>query len=160
MSNVTLLGQAQQIINLAENIDDPENEIKFNELLTDHKDKIDNCVHYIQHTEYTIDWLKSEKKHIDQQIKKLEYGIERMKQRAQEVMTMTNQKELLGAKGHKFREQLYESLEITNLDLIPEKYKSTEIKINVDKTELKSALKRGELIEGIELKLNPRIIVK
>lgn len=160
---ITLREQAEELVALSERLSDPSDEKAielFNNALTNHADKIDRCVNYIQHTELTIDWLKMEKRHLDMQIAKLEAGIERMKQRASDVMALTGTKELIGAKGHKFREQLFESVEIENLDLIPEEYKSTKLTISADKTTIKNAIKAGKEIPGALLRIKPSIIVK
>lgn len=160
---VTLLDQTKELIILMERLENPDdleaiNE--FNAALIGHSDKIDRCVNYIQHTDMTIEWLKIEKRHIDSQIKKLESGIEKMKARALEVMALTGQKELIGTKGHKFTERLYDSVNVTNLEAVPEEYKSTEVKITADKNKIKNAIKQGIDIPGIEYRLEPSVIVK
>lgn len=160
---ITLREQTEELIALSDRLSDPSDSealVLFQNALTNHADKIDRCVNYIQATETTIDWLKMEKRHLDAQIAKLENGIERMKERASEVMTLVGSKELVGAKGHKFREQIFESIEIDDIELVPEEYKSTVITEKADKASIKLAIKGGIEVPGASLKTKPSIIVK
>lgn len=132
---------------------------KLTNALTAQSEKIDRCVIWVGRAKAEIEWLKNEKKSIDAQIKRVEASIKRMNELADFVMKASGEDRLSGM-HHYFRKQSSTAVKITDESLIPEEFKSTEIKTSVDKSKLLQELRSGKTIPGAELEERVSIIPK
>lgn len=53
-----------------------------------------------------------------------------------------------------------ESVEVTNEDLVPQQFKKEKVSIEISKKDIKDALKRGEDVQGAELKTKFNLQIK
>jgi len=104
--------------------------------------------------------IKEEKKHLDRQIKSFERILGTLDYKAKEVMNFLDSKEISGSNGHKIKLWYSTAVNIINPDLIPTKFKTIKQETFISKSEIKAALKDGELIEGAELIKNENIKYK
>ena len=130
----------------------PEVQDQVSELLTSQGDKIDRCATFVHMTETHIDFLISEKKILDEHIKRLASRIERMKRVAEMVMLAENSKKLEGLRGHSFSMRCTQNAIIKKEPhLLPQKFVKVQTEYLPDKLKIRAALKSGEKIDGCEL---------
>ena len=137
-----------------------EVESEFQELVKFGGEKIDRCVSFIKMSENQIAWLDSEIEHLKSQKKKFENAIDSMKDIAKHIMESNGITKMEGVRGHSFRLQRSESVDVKSMNQIPEKYLRKKISLEPDKNAIKAMLKDGEQIPGVELKTNYSVVVK
>lgn len=125
---------------------------RVSDLLTSQGEKIDNCAMFVKYSETHIDFLKQEKKILDNHIKRLESRVDRMKDIAEFVMTKQNSKKLEGLRGHAFKARVTRSVSVTvPAHLLPDKFIRAKTEYSADKKLIKDALESGEKITGCEI---------
>ncbi len=137
-----------------------EIEERLRELMTFEGEKIDRCVSFVKMAEHQIEWLDSEIEHLQNQKKKYTDSIERLKDIAKHVMEENGILKMEGQKGHSFSLRKSESVEVTNLDQIPDQYLRKKISIEPDKAAIKALIKEGEQIPGASIKTNYSVVIK
>ena len=110
------------------------------------EEKIENTAKYMVNVEADIQGIKAEIDRLNKVKKSKEYS---MKQKGIEKLEV-------GTFKAGYRKS--ESVEITNLDVIPADY--TKVEIKADKTAIKKAIKAGETVEGAEIKVNQNFYIK
>ena len=123
--------------------------------LQDTTKKVSDYCFTFDRLENEIEFTKLQIKNANEYIKKLQAVIDRMQAVALKVMHDTERKKLEGENGRYITTRKSQSCEIIDEALISEFYKKIEIKI--DKAAIKDALKKGEIVEGVELKENINI---
>ena len=115
---------------------------------------------------YVIKSIEAESDIIDAEIKRLtqlkkvrDNAVERLKTTLKQAMEMYGVLELK-TPTLKISFRKSESVEIIDMDLLDEKYITKKTTEMPNKTEIKEALKRGEVIEGAELRINNNIQIK
>ena len=115
---------------------------------------------------YVIKSIEAESDIIDAEIKRLtqlkkvrDNAAERLKTTLKQAMEMYGVLELK-TPTLKISFRKSESVEIIDMDLLDKKYITKKITEMPNKTEIKEALKRGEVIEGAELRTNNNLQIK
>ncbi len=115
---------------------------------------------------YVIKSIEAESDIIDAEIKRLtqlrkvrDNAVERLKTTLKQAMEMYGVLELK-TPTLKISFRKSESVEIIDMDLLDEKYITKKTTEMANKTEIKEALKRGEVIEGAELRTNNNLQIK
>lgn len=115
---------------------------------------------------YVIKSIEAESDIIDAEIKRLtqlkkvrDNAAERLKTTLKQAMEMYGVLELK-TPTLKISFRKSESVEIIDMDLLDEKYITKKTTEMPNKTEIKEALKRGEVIEGAELRTNNNLQIK
>jgi hypothetical protein len=115
---------------------------------------------------YVIKSIEAESDIIDTEIKRLtqlkktrDNAAERLKTTLKQAMEMYGVLELK-TPTLKISFRKSESVEIIDMDLLDEKYITKKTTEMANKTEIKEALKRGEVIEGAELRINNNLQIK
>ena len=121
------------------------------------EEKIENTAMYMVNVESDIQGLKAEIDRLTKIKKAKENAVERLKNNVEYAMKQKGFDALtVGTFKCGYRKS--ESVEITNLDVIPADF--TKVEIKADKTAIKKALKAGEVIEGAEIKVNQNFYIK
>ena len=115
---------------------------------------------------YVIKSIEAESDIIDAEIKRLtqlknvrDNAVERLKTTLKQAMEMYGVLELK-TPTLKISFRKSESVEIIDMDLLDKKYITKKTTEMANKTEIKEALKRGEVIEGAELRTNNNLQIK
>ena len=115
---------------------------------------------------YVIKSIEAESDIIDAEIKRLtqlkkvrDNAAERLKTTLKQAMEMYGVLELK-TPTLKISFRKSESVEIIDMDLLDKKYITVKTTEMSNKTEIKEALKRGEVIEGAELRTNNNLQIK
>lgn len=115
---------------------------------------------------YVIKSIEAESDIIDTEIKRLtqlkkvrDNAVERLKTTLKQAMEMYGVLELK-TPTLKISFRKSESVEIIDMDLLDKKYITVKTTEMPNKTEIKEALKRGEVIEGAELRTNNNLQIK
>lgn len=129
---------------------------RVNQLLEVKAEKVDRYVAFERFCKSQAEWLRSEKKVLDAEIKRIDRTVERLKSAALLVMSSTGECEILGKAGHKFLMRESSSVKITDITKVPEEFRRTtisedKITIEADKNKIKDAFKKGLLVEGAGL---------
>lgn len=123
----------------------------FNKLDGDIDTKLDGIAHILTELNSDSDKLNIEIKRLQARQKTIDNNIDRLKSSLVSFMRNTEiekKKTLL----HSFSiSKTSGSLNITNQDMIPHPYRSTQIVEIFDEDAIKKALKNGEAVEGAEL---------
>lgn len=135
-------------------------EEKLTNALTGHASKVDRCCSYVEKAKSDIEWLKNEKKKIDTAAKGIQRSIDRMLEVAGMVMTTSKERKLSGLKGHYFSKKSSSASYVSDIDSLPEEYKTTEVVTKVDKNKLLEDLRSGKKIPGAELAVKDTIVSK
>lgn len=120
--------------------------------LVDTQKKVSDYCYTFDKLENEIEFTKTQIKAANEYIKRLQAVIDRMQAVALKVMCDTERKKIEGENGRYISVRKSQSCEIIDEDLISEFYKKIEVKI--DKAAIKDALKKGDVVEGAELKEN------
>ena len=121
------------------------------------EEKIENTAKYMVNVESDIQGLKTEIDRLTKIKKAKENAVERLKNNVEYAMKQKGLEKLeVGTFKAYYKKS--ESVEITNLDVIPADY--TRVEIKADKTAIKKALKAGEVVEGAEIKVNQNFYIK
>ena len=128
--------------------------------LTKQAEKVDSCAMFISRAKSEIDWLKSEEELLSAKRKRIERGIERMKDLAKFVMEREGVKELTGMRGHKFSLRESQSVEVVDESLVPAEFTRIVQKVEVNKADALKAMKNGVEVSGLSLLKKQNVIVK
>lgn len=121
------------------------------------EEKLENTGKFIKNTESDITGIKAEIERLTAMKKTKENFVERLKNNVEYAMKQKGLDALtVGTFKCGYRKS--ESVEITNLDVIPAEF--TKVEIKADKTAIKRALKAGETVEGAEIKVNQNFYIK
>lgn len=107
-----------------------------------------NYVHFINHIQTQISEAEIYKSKVLDYISKKEKLLERLKNALNEAVTKFG---TIETDMWKLSQRKSESVEIVDLDKVPDKFKTIKQNIQADKTAIKQALKNGENIEGAKL---------
>lgn len=121
-------------------------------------DKCENYVKLIKNLEGDIEAHKGEEKRLNEKRKAMENKVIRLKQTIYEVL---KEMKIESLKAGTFSLRIQAngpSVEIVSLDIIPEVYKSYEMKL--DKKGILEDLKLGKLIEGAEIKQSESLRIR
>ena len=120
------------------------------QLMIERDEKIENIGAYIKNLVAEADALKVEEKSLADRRKAKENKIERLKEYLANSMLMAGQTKFESAKvALSFRRST--SVNILDLDAVPEEYRKVKTEISADKTAIGKLLKAGEQIAGTEL---------
>lgn len=121
-------------------------------------DKCENYVKLIKNLEGDIEAHKGEEKRLNEKRKAMENKVIRLKQTIYEVL---KEMKIESLKAGTFSLRIQAngpSVEIVSLDIIPEVYKSYEVKL--DKKGILEDLKLGKLIEGAEIRQSESLRIR
>ena len=122
------------------------------------EEKIENTAKYMVNVEGDIQGIKAEIDRLNKIKKSKESTIETLKNNIEYSMKQKGIEKLeVGTFKAGYRKS--ESVEITNLDVIPADF-ITKVEIKADKTAIKKALKAGETVDGAEIKVNQNFYIK
>ena len=119
--------------------------------LIESKEKVSNYCLVLDQYQNNIDFMKSKVKEAMAFIDKLEHQKDRLERIALDVVNAKGDK-LEGVGGNWINKRKSTSLEIIDEALIPPIFYKIEVKL--DKIKVKEAMKRGEHVEGCEIKEN------
>ena len=133
---------------------------EFNEADMLLEEKLDNVMYMLINKESEVEQLKKESARLAKKAKARENQIDYMKRTLiKEALTNTKEgkhKSLVGS--------LYpmntQSVEIIDIDKIPDFYKESITTIKTNKKEIKKAHKEGETVPGVEIKNNTSIVFR
>lgn len=128
--------------------------------LTSQAEKVDACAAFVSRAKSEIDWLKAEEELLASKRKRIERGIERMKELAKLVMQKEGVRELTGLRGHKFSIRDSYSVAVVDEDKVPGEFTRIVQRVEVNKAEALKTLKTGVEIVGLALQKNENVIVK
>lgn len=121
------------------------------------EEKIENTAKYMVNVESDIQGLKTEIDRLTKIKKAKENAVERLKNNVEYAMKQKGIKKLeVGTFKAYYKKS--ESVEITNLDVIPADY--TRVEIKADKVAIKKAIKAGETVEGAHIQTNMNFYIK
>lgn len=123
------------------------------------EDKLEDYCKLIRQLGADVIALKAEKALIDQKIKRADNTTERLKNNILRFFESTStEKQKAGTFNLALRKT--EAVNVVNLDVIPEEFKTTEITVKPDKNSIKAAIKLGKEIPGAEIQINKSINIK
>lgn len=121
------------------------------------EEKIENTAKYMVNVESDIQGLKTEIDRLTKIKKAKENAVERLKNNVEYAMKQKGIEKLeVGTFKAYYKKS--ESVEITNLDVIPADY--TRVEIKADKVAIKKAIKAGETVEGAHIQTNMNFYIK
>lgn len=121
------------------------------------EEKIDNTAKYMVNVESDIQGLKTEIDRLTKIKKAKENAVERLKNNVEYAMKQKGLEKLeVGTFKAYYKKS--ESVEITNLDVIPADY--TRVEIKADKVAIKKAIKAGETVDGAHIQTNMNFYIK
>lgn len=121
------------------------------------EEKLENTAKYMVNVEADIQGIKAEIDRLNKVKKSKESTIETLKNNIEYSMKQKGIEKLeVGTFKAGYRKS--ESVEITNLDIIPADF--TKVEIKADKTAIKKAIKAGEVVEGAEVRTNMNFYIK
>lgn len=138
-----------------EEIDAIQNTLEMIDLSIE--EKIENTAKYMVNVESDIQGLKTEIDRLTKIKKAKENAVERLKNNVEYAMKQKGVEKLeVGTFKAYYKKS--ESVEITNLDVIPADY--TRVEIKADKVAIKKAIKAGETVEGAHIQTNMNFYIK
>lgn len=121
------------------------------------EEKIENTAKYMVNVESDIQGLKTEIDRLTKIKKAKENAVERLKNNVEYAMKQKGIEKLeVGTFKAYYKKS--ESVEITNLDVIPADY--TRVEIKADKVAIKKAIKAGEVVDGAHIQTNMNFFIK
>ena len=121
------------------------------------EEKIENTAKYMVNVESDIQGLKTEIDRLTKIKKAKENAVERLKNNVEYAMKQKGIEKLeVGTFKAYYKKS--ESVEITNLDVIPADY--TRVEIKADKVAIKKAIKSGEVVDGAHIQTNMNFYIK
>ena len=121
------------------------------------EEKIENTAKYMVNVESDIQGLKTEIDRLTKIKKAKENAVERLKNNVEYAMKQKGIEKLeVGIFKAYYKKS--ESVEITNLDVIPADY--TRVEIKADKVAIKKAIKAGEVVDGAHIQTNMNFYIK
>lgn len=131
-----------------------ENQLVIAERLNQLGNKIDSYYHVNQFLKSEIERLKAEKEHYAAMVNRYEQAIDKIKERALVALDTLGVASLKSDNGHSILKRPSDSVKVDDLNLLPEWAKETKIEVVPKKTEIKIALKEGEIVPGARLVTN------
>lgn len=122
------------------------------------EEKVENIVKFIKNMEADVKAIKEEKKRLSDKQKVLENRIERMKDYISDNMALLGKKKVKAGLFNVGIRKCPPSVDIYNLDEVPEKYKV--IKIEIDKASIKESFKNGIEVDGCKLESKESLSIK
>lgn len=154
--------EISNILDVEDNITDEEYDTYLsylNDLYKQEIDKIDAIGFNLRKFNSKVEFLKEEEKRINNKRKSMEKRIVRFKEYIKNIMI---QYDLTKLKGN--TTSIYfmntESVNVENIDDLPENYVKIKIEKHPDKKAIKQALKDGEVINGVKLLSNKSLVVR
>ena len=153
-----------EVIEQGMSIDEETGEIVWDEdnldqLVAELDTKRENVGLYIKNLTAELDMLKAEEKNLKERRQVKERKIERLKDYLTRSMELTGDKSLETARiKMSFRKST--SVNIIDIDEVPEFYVKEKIEYTPDKALIKKALQAGELVKGAELKETQNLQIK
>ena len=121
------------------------------------EEKIENTAKYMVNVEADIQGIKAEIDRLNKVKKSKESTIETLKNNIEYSMKQKGIEKLeVGTFKAYYKKS--ESVEITNLDVIPADY--TRVEIKADKVAIKKAIKAGEVVDGAHIQTNMNFYIK
>ena len=152
-------------------LDEDSFNAKFDEIQMALNEKIENSMCFYKNLQADIEAFKAEEKKLAQRRKVKENLAERVKNRIDNYVTM----QFTDEDGNVDKENLNkwkfetskvklsyrksDSVEVSDINLLPKEYVKEKVEVSADKTALKKALKDGKEIKGVEIvtKLNMQV---
>ena len=153
-----------EVIEQGMSIDEETGEIVWDEdnldqLVAELDTKRENVGLYIKNLTADVDMLKAEEKNLKERRQVKERKIERLKDYLTRSMELTGDKSLETARiKMSFRKST--SVNIIDIDEVPEFYVKEKIEYAPDKALIKKALQAGQLVKGAELKETQNLQIK
>lgn len=123
------------------------------------EDKAENYVKAMKNYQAEADAIKTEEKRLYDKRKALENHSERIKSVLDETLRELNIKDLkAGIFSIKYQNNP-PSVEVTDLDKIPDNYKLPQ-EIKIDKKAILQDIKSGQVVEGIEIKIGESMRIR
>ena len=152
-------------------LDEESFNAKFDEIQMALSEKIENSMCFYKNLQADIEAFKAEEKKLAQRRKVKENLAERIKNRIDNYIRMkyTNEDGVVDTDGlNKFKMETprmklsyrkSDSVEVSDINLLPKEYVKEKVELSADKTALKKALKDGKEIKGVEIvtKLNMQV---
>ena len=152
-------------------LDEDSFNAKFDEIQMALSEKIENSMCFYKNLQSDIEAFKEEEKKLAQRRKVKENLAERIKNRIDNYIRMkyTNEAGIVDTDGlNKFKMETprmklsyrkSDSVEVSDINLLPKEYVKEKVELSADKTALKKALKDGKEINGatIVTKLNMQV---
>ena len=164
-NNISLYNISQEFIQLYEQIESGNGELtpELEAALTLNESNLaQKSVKYYFFMKDVLARIEQGKQYLEDmktKIKNLERCYERCESNIIGAMQLTGKTEV-GDVFHKFKLRKSESVEVTDLGLIPKKWKIVKVEEKPDKNALKAALKSGKKIAGCYLKENDNLQIK
>lgn len=158
-------------VETGEILSEEEFNAKFDEIQMALNEKIESSICFVKNLQADIEAFKTEEKNIVQRRKIKENLAERIKNRIDNYIRMkyTNENGVVDTDGlNKFKMETprmklsyrkSDSVEVSDINLLPKEYVKEKVELSADKTALKKALKDGKEINGatIVTKLNMQV---
>lgn len=122
--------------------------------------KADNVVKFIKTLEHEVEAYKAEEKRLATNRKAIETKIETMKAYLLTNMQSTGKKEITTPLFKLKIAKTPASVKITDELAIPQRFIKENITYTISKTDIKEALKNGEIVEGATLEAGERLNIK
>lgn len=113
-------------------------------------DKAEAYCKLIRNTESDIAGIKGEIERLRKRQKSAENLIERLKASLVNAMEVSDQPKLK-AGSFSLSVRRTESVNVTDIEALPSKYKREVVEVKADKNLIKEAIKNGEMVDGAEL---------
>lgn len=123
------------------------------------EDKAENYVKAMKNYQAEADAIKTEEKRLYDKRKALENHAERIKSVLDETLRELNIKDLKAGIFNIKYQNNPPSVEVTDLDKIPDNYKLPQ-EIKIDKKAILQDIKSGQVVEGIEIKIGESMRIR
>ena len=123
-------------------------------------EKIDAYAHVIREQVARVEFLKAEKKRIDDRIRVANNGLDRMKSF---MLSVLNSSGIKNAKGNSSTLYIRKSESVlveTASEKLPEEFKTIKTTITANRAAIKKAIKDGESVEGCRISENQSLVVR
>ena len=153
-------------------LDEDQFNAKFDEIQMALNDKIESSICFVKNLNAEVEAFKAEEKNLAQRRKVKENLAERIKNRIDtyikaqytdeegNVDTVGLNKYKMETPKMKLSYRKSESVNITDINSVPNEYIKTKTEVSADKTNIKKAIKAGQHINGAELVTNINMQVK
>lgn len=123
------------------------------------EDKAENYVKAMKNYQAEADAIKTEEKRLYDKRKALENHAERIKSVLDETLRELNIKDLKAGIFNIKYQNNPPSVEVTDIDKIPDNYKLPQ-EIKIDKKAILQDIKSGQVVEGIEIKIGESMRIR
>lgn len=158
MTEKSLINLSLELVEL--DLDAEENKALVEKLFNELSTKVDSYVVVKQFAESQMERFKKEKEFMCAQQKKYERLVEHLETRAMIALNLLGVPKLMSDTGHSIAKRTSESVEITNLELIPDQYLREKVIVEPDKKAIMDALKLGNEVPGASIKKNEYVRIK